>query len=179
MLLCAFCPPHSTPDYAYSSGYQFCDIYEEFTSPLQTLKAMLRFSDGSFRYEFCPSESPSIAFSITRWPTLSLEISPRARTQVSASLHCTLPNHYNSPHSHCLSGVQLKEFFDAVDQVLSGIDVPRIMVYSAHDINVFTFSSITRINPRLSVPKYGSLFSLELRRDLITEEYIVVVSIFA
>ncbi|CAB3242512.1 unnamed protein product [Arctia plantaginis] len=72
------------------------------------------------------------------------------------------------------SGVHLQEFFDAVDKVINGRDVPRIQVYSAHDDNVFTFSSITRINPRLGVPKYGSLFSLELRRDLQTGEYIVV-----
>lgn len=73
-------------------------------------------------------------------------------------------------------GVLLKEFYREVDKLLKGKDVPRVRVYSAHDISVFQFASILGISPSIGVPNYGALLSLELRRDTETGQYIVVVS---
>ncbi|CAB3258036.1 unnamed protein product [Arctia plantaginis] len=72
------------------------------------------------------------------------------------------------------AGVLLKEFDREVDKLLKGKDIPRIRVYSAHDITVFQFASILGISPPIGVPKYGALLSLELRRDVETGQYIVV-----
>ncbi|KAJ8728559.1 hypothetical protein PYW07_006255 [Mythimna separata] len=73
-----------------------------------------------------------------------------------------------------LAGVLLNQFLTAADQVIAGEPVPRVQVYSAHDINVFSFQVVTQITPRQGVPKYGSAYALELRKVLATGEYIVV-----
>ena len=73
-------------------------------------------------------------------------------------------------------GVLLNKFFEVADQVIAGEDVPRVQIYSAHDINVYTFEGVTQISPRQGVPKYASAYALELRRVVATGEYIVVVS---
>ncbi|KAJ8721043.1 hypothetical protein PYW08_006508 [Mythimna loreyi] len=73
-----------------------------------------------------------------------------------------------------LAGVLLNQFLKVADQVIAGEDVPRVQVYSAHDINVFSFQVVTQITPRQGVPKYGSAYALELRKVVATGEYIVV-----
>lgn len=75
------------------------------------------------------------------------------------------------------SGVLLNEFFTYASVITSGEHTPRVRIYSAHDINVFSFMAATQITPRQGVPKYSSAFSLELRRVTETGKYVVLVCI--
>ncbi|XP_075982127.1 prostatic acid phosphatase-like [Anticarsia gemmatalis] len=72
------------------------------------------------------------------------------------------------------AGVLLNEFFEVAHKIMSGEDVPRVHVYSAHDVNVYDLMAATRVTPRQGVPKYGALYALELRRLMTSGEYIVV-----
>ncbi|KAI5646281.1 histidine phosphatase superfamily (branch 2) domain-containing protein [Phthorimaea operculella] len=74
------------------------------------------------------------------------------------------------------SGVHLNEFFEYADKVIKGEQTQSVRVYSAHDANVYSFQRVTKVTPQ-GRPLYASLYSLELRRDVATGEYVVLVSI--
>lgn len=76
-----------------------------------------------------------------------------------------------------ISGPLLKEFFSEAEKVISGESTQKIRIYSAHDVNVYGFEAITGVVNLQGVPKYGALYSLELRRVLKTGEYVVLVRI--
>lgn len=73
-------------------------------------------------------------------------------------------------------GVLLNEFLKAAAAVVGGESARRVHVYSAHDYNVYSLMAVSRISPRQGVPKYGSVFSLELRKVTATGKYVVLVS---
>jgi hypothetical protein len=73
------------------------------------------------------------------------------------------------------SGVLLHEFLKYAKAVVAGEDTPRLRIYSAHDLNVYAFEVITKISNRPGVPKFSSVYALELRRMVTTGEYYVLV----
>lgn len=82
---------------------------------------------------------------------------------------------YSSYTSRVLSaGPLLNQFFTVADQVIAGKDVQRVQIYSAHDLNVFAFETVTRVAEKQGVPKYASAYALELRKVVDTGDYIVV-----
>ena len=72
------------------------------------------------------------------------------------------------------AGVLLNEFFTYARKIMAGEQTPRVRVYSGHDFNVYSLMALSRLKPRQGAPKYGSLYSLELRRDPKTGEYFVL-----
>ncbi|XP_026333701.1 prostatic acid phosphatase-like [Hyposmocoma kahamanoa] len=72
------------------------------------------------------------------------------------------------------AGVLLNEFFTYANQIIYGTDTQRVRVYSAHDFNVYSLEAVSQVTPRQGAPKYGSVFSLELRRVVETGEYVVL-----
>ncbi|XP_028037724.1 prostatic acid phosphatase-like [Bombyx mandarina] len=72
------------------------------------------------------------------------------------------------------AGVLLNEFLKAAAAVVGGESARRVHVYSAHDYNVYSLMAVSRISPRQGVPKYGSVFSLELRKVTATGKYVVL-----
>lgn len=78
-------------------------------------------------------------------------------------------------HYFTISGVFLNEFFKYAGEIINGTNTQRVRVYSAHDANVYSLQSVSQVKPRQGVPKYGSVFSLELRRVIKTGEYVVLV----
>ncbi|CAG9782455.1 unnamed protein product [Diatraea saccharalis] len=72
------------------------------------------------------------------------------------------------------AGVFLNEFFTTVDKVIAGNDTRRFRIYSAHDFNVFSFESVTKITNKQGYPKYASAYSLEVRRNVKNGKYVVL-----
>ncbi|XP_026333702.1 prostatic acid phosphatase-like, partial [Hyposmocoma kahamanoa] len=72
------------------------------------------------------------------------------------------------------AGVLLKEFFTHAKGIINCTGTQRVRIYSAHDINVYSLQSVSLVNPRQGFPKYGSVFSLELRRIPETGEFVVL-----
>lgn len=70
----------------------------------------------------------------------------------------------------------LDSFFDQADSLIAGTDTPRVRIYSAHDITVYSFEATAHVYPRQGVPAYTAAFGLELRQVVETEEYVVAVS---
>ncbi|KAF9816558.1 hypothetical protein SFRURICE_010717, partial [Spodoptera frugiperda] len=79
-----------------------------------------------------------------------------------------------SSHCYISPGPLLNQFFTVADQVIAGEDVQRVQIYSAHDLNVFAFETVTRVAEKQGVPKYASAYALELRKVVDTGDYIVV-----
>uniref|UniRef100_A0A2H1VAF5 SFRICE_019462 n=1 Tax=Spodoptera frugiperda TaxID=7108 RepID=A0A2H1VAF5_SPOFR len=71
-------------------------------------------------------------------------------------------------------GVLLNEFFTVADKVIAGVDVQKVHIYSAHDVNVFALEAATKVANPQGVPKYASAYALELRKVVATGDYIVV-----
>ncbi|KAI5639001.1 lysosomal acid phosphatase-like precursor [Phthorimaea operculella] len=61
------------------------------------------------------------------------------------------------------SGYLLNEFVEHADKIVSGKSTHKLRIYSAHDVNVYSFQAATNVTPQ-GRPKFGSLYSLELRR---------------
>lgn len=76
-----------------------------------------------------------------------------------------------------ISGVLLTQFFESADTLIAGDDTQRVLVYSAHDINVYSLVAASLVYPRPGVPQYGSALSLELRKVTETGNYVVLVNI--
>uniref|UniRef100_A0A2H1W2H8 acid phosphatase n=2 Tax=Spodoptera frugiperda TaxID=7108 RepID=A0A2H1W2H8_SPOFR len=72
------------------------------------------------------------------------------------------------------AGVLLNEFFTVADKVIAGVDVQKVHIYSAHDVNVFALEAATKVANPQGVPKYASAYALELRKVVDTGEYVVV-----
>ncbi|CAH0663672.1 unnamed protein product [Spodoptera exigua] len=72
------------------------------------------------------------------------------------------------------AGVLLNQFFTAADKIIAGQEVPRVHIYSAHDLNVFALEAATKVVNTQGVPKYASAYALELRKMVDTGEYVVV-----
>ncbi|KAJ2941079.1 hypothetical protein O0L34_g10311 [Tuta absoluta] len=62
------------------------------------------------------------------------------------------------------TGYLLNEFFVYADKIIRGEKIPRLRIYSAHDMNVYSFQLSTAVTPQ-GRPKFGSLYSLELRKS--------------
>ncbi|XP_013199306.1 prostatic acid phosphatase [Amyelois transitella] len=71
------------------------------------------------------------------------------------------------------AGVLLDEFYTYANVAISGVNTPRLRIYSAHDFNVFSFEAVTKVNKQ-GAPRYASAYSLELRRVTATGKYVVL-----
>ncbi|KAM3956324.1 prostatic acid phosphatase-like [Aphomia sociella] len=72
------------------------------------------------------------------------------------------------------SGVLLNEFFTYSAEAIAGNDTQKLRIYSAHDVNVYSFKASTEAIPRGVVPKYASAYSLEVRKVTETGKYVVL-----
>ncbi|KAL4703358.1 hypothetical protein ACJJTC_013124 [Scirpophaga incertulas] len=80
----------------------------------------------------------------------------------------------NDQYINLQAGTFLNEFFKYADKIIQGQNTPRIRIYSGHDFNVYSLQAITRVTERQGVPKFSSLYALELRKIRSTGEYVVV-----
>ncbi|KAL0830088.1 hypothetical protein ABMA28_003545 [Loxostege sticticalis] len=71
------------------------------------------------------------------------------------------------------AGVFLNEFYQAASDRISGANSQVVRIYSAHDFNVYSLESVTKILNKQGVPKYGSAYALELRRVVKSGKYVV------
>ncbi|XP_013199308.1 prostatic acid phosphatase [Amyelois transitella] len=71
------------------------------------------------------------------------------------------------------AGALLNEFYTYADVAISGADTPRLRLYSAHDLNVYSFQAVTKVEKQ-GAPKYASAYTLELRRITATGQYVVL-----
>ncbi|KAM3956322.1 prostatic acid phosphatase-like [Aphomia sociella] len=81
---------------------------------------------------------------------------------------------YGNEFKKYQSGVLLNEFFTYSSKAIAGNDTQKLRIYSAHDVNVYSFKAITEITPRGGVPKYASAYSLEVRKVTATGRYVLL-----
>ncbi|KAI5639002.1 histidine phosphatase superfamily (branch 2) domain-containing protein [Phthorimaea operculella] len=71
------------------------------------------------------------------------------------------------------SALLLNAFFENADKIINGKATQKMRVYSGHDSNVYTLQAATGVIPQ-GDPKFGSLYSLELRKLPSTGQYVVL-----
>ncbi|KAL4703351.1 hypothetical protein ACJJTC_013117 [Scirpophaga incertulas] len=80
----------------------------------------------------------------------------------------------NDQYINLQAGTFLEEFFKYADKTIQGQKTPRMRIYSGDDFNVYSLQAVTRVTERQGIPKYSSLYALELRKVRSTGEYVVV-----
>ncbi|KAJ2941080.1 hypothetical protein O0L34_g10312 [Tuta absoluta] len=101
------------------------------------------------------------------WMDIYSELSPTATDEAWIYLFEDIDT------ANILSSNLIKEFIQYADMFIKGESTPRLRVYSADALNIYSIQKYT-IGVSEGRPKFGSIYSLELRYRARDDKYIIV-----